>query len=178
VAGIAFALSARGGESFEREARRERLLADRQSHYQHAIAVGDIGTRGIHRDWERELTVIDPNAPFIQQEFLDFLEHGTPIAVEDQATVSGDFDHNILGFQPCHGSRNRQTLAGSIDFDRNVLLLQLLWHILHLSFLHTNISSTREITVYSILQTITEIVPPGFSVIFVCEEQEQQRRHE
>lgn len=52
MADIAFALAVSRGESFERQSCRERLLADRQGHRQHTIAVGNVGTCGIDRDWE------------------------------------------------------------------------------------------------------------------------------
>src|SRR5712692_1782162 len=135
VSGIAFALAVSRGKSFERQSCRERLLADRQGNRQHAIAVGDVGARGIDRDWERQLAVIDPNAPFIQQEFLDLLEHAAQVPVENQATLSRDFDHNVLGFESSHRCRNHQALVRPVDLDWNVLLLQLLLHAFHLSCL-------------------------------------------
>src|SRR5215469_385093 len=119
------------GDPFEHEACRERLLADRQGHHQHAIAVGDVSARSINRDWEWQLAVIDPNAPFIQQKLLNLLEHSTQVPMENQATLSRDFDHNVLGFESSHRRCNHQALVCPIDLDRNVLLLQLLSHPLH-----------------------------------------------
>src|SRR5258708_7510976 len=133
MASIAFALAVSRGESFERKSCRGRLLADRQGHSQRAIAVGNVGTCGIDRDWECYLAVIDPNAPFIEQEFLDLLEPTTQVPMENQAILSRDFDYNVLGFESSHRCRDHQALIGSVDLDRNVLLLQLLLHTFHLS---------------------------------------------
>jgi hypothetical protein len=53
--------------------------------------------------------------------------------VENQAILNRDFDYNVLGFESSHRCRDHQALIGSVDLDRNVLLLQLLLHTLHLS---------------------------------------------
>ena len=71
---IAFALAMCRCQTCEYKVGRDCLLADGQSYQQHAIALGNVGTRGIDRDGERQLAVIDTYAPFIQQEFLDLLE--------------------------------------------------------------------------------------------------------
>src|SRR5260370_1892885 len=48
--------------------------------------------------------------------------------MENEATVVGDFDQNVLGFQPSHRSRDHQALGCSVDLDRNILLLHLFLH--------------------------------------------------
>src|SRR5258708_30023923 len=48
--------------------------------------------------------------------------------MENEATIVGDFDQNVLGFQPSHRSRDHQALGCSVDLDRNMLLLHLFLH--------------------------------------------------
>src|SRR5260370_29098565 len=48
--------------------------------------------------------------------------------MENEATVVGDFDQNVLGFQPSHRSRDHQALGCSVDLDRDILLLTLFLH--------------------------------------------------
>src|SRR5258708_447179 len=141
--GIAFALTVGRRDAFEHEARRQCLVADRQGYHQHAIAVGDVGARGVDWDWKRQLAVIDPNAPFIQQEFLDLFEHAAQVPVEEQATLVSDFDHNVLGFQPRHRCCNHHALVGAVDLHRYMLLLHLFLHLLSLSFHAALIPSCR-----------------------------------
>src|SRR5947209_18353347 len=48
--------------------------------------------------------------------------------MENEATIVGDFDQHVLGFQPSHRSRDHQALGCSVDLDRNMLLLHLFLH--------------------------------------------------
>src|SRR6266566_231384 len=48
--------------------------------------------------------------------------------MEDEATLVGDFDQDVLGFQSSHRSRDHQALVCSVDLDRNMLLLHLFLH--------------------------------------------------
>ena len=81
---MAFALPVGWRASFKRQACRNRLVADRQGHREHAVAVGHVGTRGIDRDRESDLPMIAPNTPFIEQQLLDPLESATLVPVEGQ----------------------------------------------------------------------------------------------
>src|SRR5690348_2613588 len=102
---------------FERQSCGSCLVADGQRYYQHAIAIGDVGTYCIDREWECEFTVIDAHAPFIDQQFLDLLQHSTLESMKYKATIVGDFDQNVLGFQSSHRSRDHQALIRSVDLD-------------------------------------------------------------
>ena len=128
VASVAFVFPVGRSDPFECQSCGRCLVADGQGHQQHAIAIGDIGTYCIDRDWECKFAVIDAHAPFIDQQFLDLLQHGTLVSMENEATIVGDFDQHVLGFQPSHRSRDHQALACSVDLDRNMLLLHLFLH--------------------------------------------------
>src|SRR5712692_5825631 len=134
VASVAFVLPVRRSDPFERQPCGRCLVADGQGYQQHAIAIGDVGTHSIDRNWKCKLTVIDANAPFIEQQLLDLLQQSTLVSMEYEATIVGDFDHNILGFESRHWSRDHQALVCSVDFDRDMLLLRLFLHLFHLSF--------------------------------------------
>src|SRR5258708_17439084 len=54
--------------------------------------------------------------------------------MKNEATIAGDFDQNILGFQPSHWSCDYQTIVCSIHLDWNILLLRLFLHLLSLLF--------------------------------------------
>src|SRR5713226_5409793 len=54
--------------------------------------------------------------------------------MENEATIAGDFDQNVLGFQPGHRSRDHQTIVCSVNLDRYMLPLHLFLHLLSLSF--------------------------------------------
>src|SRR6266700_3596039 len=128
MASVAFMFPVRRSDPFECQSCGGCLVADGQGHHQHAIAIGDVGTYCIDRDWECKFAVIDAHAPFIDQQFLDLLQHGTLVSMENEATIVGDFDQHVLGFQPSHRSRDHQALACSVDLDRNMLLLHLFLH--------------------------------------------------
>ncbi|HZO74506.1 MAG TPA: hypothetical protein VFB60_20045 [Ktedonobacteraceae bacterium] len=74
LASVAFVFSVRRRDPFECQSCGRRLVADGQGHYQHAIAIGDVGTYCIDRNWECQFTSIDANAPFIDQQFLNLLQ--------------------------------------------------------------------------------------------------------
>src|SRR5260370_23036888 len=134
VASGAFVFAVGRSDPFERQSCVGCLVANEQDHHQHTIAVGDVGTHCIDRDWECEFAVIDANAPFIDQEFLDLLEQGALLSMKNKATLVGDFDLNVLGFQSSHWSCDHQALVCSVDLDRNMLLLHLFLHSYPLSF--------------------------------------------
>src|SRR5712692_3602716 len=130
VASVAFVLPVGRSDPFECQPCGRCLVADGQGYQQHAIAIGDVGTGSIDGNWECKLTVVDANTPFIDQQFLDLLQHRTLVSMKNEATIVGDFDHNVLGFQSSHRSRDHQTIVCSVDLDRNTLLLHLFLHML------------------------------------------------
>jgi hypothetical protein len=90
---------------------------------------------GIDRDGECEFAVIDTHAPFIEQQLLDLLQQSTLVSMENEATIVGDFDQNVFGFQSSHRSCDHHALVCAVDLDRNILLLHLFLYALHLSWL-------------------------------------------
>src|SRR5947209_4238173 len=128
MASVAFVFPVRRSDPFECQPCGRCLVADGQGHQQHAIAIGDIGTHCIDRDRECEFALIDAHAPFIDQQFLNLLQHSTLVSMENEATIVGDFDQNVLGFQSSHRRCDHQALVCSVNLDRNMLLLHLFLH--------------------------------------------------
>src|SRR5260221_13088690 len=54
--------------------------------------------------------------------------------MKNEATIVGDFNQNVLGFQPSHWSWHHQAIVCSVNLDRNMLPLHLFLHLLSLSF--------------------------------------------
>ena len=132
------ALPVRRRDPFERQSRGGRMVADGHNHHQHPIAIGDVGADGIDRDWQRELSVIDADAPFVDQQLLGVLQQGALVSMENQATIvvciAGDLDQDVLRLQSGHRGGDHQAAISSIHFDRNLLLLRLFVHLRHLPF--------------------------------------------
>ena len=125
---IAFALPMCWSQPRERKAGRARLWAERESHCDDTIAVGHVSTLPINRQRKNQFPMIGADAPFIDQKLLNVFQEATYLAVKDQTPICGNFNLDIFGFQPGHGSRNRQAFICAIDFHRNLLLFGLFVH--------------------------------------------------
>ena len=66
MASVASTFAMGGRDPFECQPRGACLVANWQSHHQHAIAIREIGAYGIDWNREREFTVIGAHAPFIE----------------------------------------------------------------------------------------------------------------
>src|SRR5260370_8036983 len=102
VARVALALPVGRRDPFERQSRRGCLVADGYGHHQHPIAIGDVGAHGIDWDGERELTVIDTDAPLIDQQLLDLLQLSTLVSMENKPTITRALPHTPPLFPPTH----------------------------------------------------------------------------
>src|SRR5258708_38003731 len=67
MASVASVFSVRRSDPFECQSCGRCLVADGQGHHQHAIAISDVGTYCIDREWECKFAAIDAHAPFIGQ---------------------------------------------------------------------------------------------------------------
>jgi hypothetical protein len=134
LARVAFMLPMGRGDSFECQSRRGGLIADGQRHQQHPIAIRDVGPCGI--DWDRQgiFPIISADAPFIDEQLLDFFQKGALVSVKHEATIAGDFDQNIAGFQSSHRRSDHDAIFCPIHFDRDMLLFGLFLHWLRLSW--------------------------------------------
>src|SRR5260370_25261945 len=115
MASVAFMFPVRRSDPFECQSCGRCLVADGQGHHQHAIAIGDVGTYCIDRDWECTFAVIDAHAPFIDQQFLDLLQHGTLVSMENEATIVGGFDKHVPRSHPTTPTPSHQPSPYSLD---------------------------------------------------------------
>src|SRR5579885_2977438 len=103
------------GDPFEYEPRWINLLTDRQRYQQHAITVGNVGTWRIDRDCQHEFPVIIARTPYVEQKVLDLFELAAQVPVKNQATISCDFDHNVLRFNSRHRGYHHQAFICAVD---------------------------------------------------------------
>src|SRR2546428_1259772 len=81
-----------------------------------------------------------PPSPYTREDSLPLLGPAARAPREGGVPMSCVSPQNVPGSDSRHRSGDHQPLLGSIDLDRDVLLLELLWHTLHLSFLQIPLS--------------------------------------